>query len=148
MLLTCIVIPICDFMSRMCSYLFDRKSSNDEDMAEGSSAPDTYAESEPSSQCCHPDQSLEDSQGFHPEPSHEDSQDFNDSTMNWCASEDDNEDGDILGIEAEEVVKDNVNLINEAKEKIDSASLELEKHRQNGKLCPVCVKSSSTAFYL
>ena len=43
--------------------------------------------------------------------------------------EGDTDDGDILGVEADEVVRENADLIDEVKEKVASTSIEIKKHR-------------------
>ena len=121
MSLSCIVI-LNYFYAKMCSYLFDSESSIDEDMSEETPAPQIYVKTGLSSQDFHPDQSLEGSQNV------------NDSQMNDCSSENsvETDDVDNLGVEDNEVVRDNVHLVDEAVEKMASASEEIEKQHLKG----------------
>lgn len=111
----------------MCSYLFDRDSSLNKDMSE--------EEEETSNMHDHGESNV-DSQDSDTESIVVDRQANEDSSMDDYSHEEqeeeeegDTDDGDILGVEADEVVRENADLIDEVKEKVASTSIEIKKHR-------------------
>ena len=122
-------------LNNMCSYLFDRDSSLNKDMAEEeTSNTHDHDESNDDSQDSDNEESVGGRQANEDSPMDDYSHEENEEEVEEEEEEDeeeegDTDDGDILGVEADEVVRENADLIDEVKEKVASTSIEIKKHR-------------------